>query len=83
MLVENEIKKLNNFDAAYFKGRNCFDHDGTQNYLVFQPVYKYFEINSGRITSWESKEFSNEKISFSPRLINTQSSIPACDNATI
>ena len=42
LLVENEIKKLNNFDAAYFRGKNYFDDDGTQNHLVFQPVYNYF-----------------------------------------
>ena len=83
LLLENEIKKLNNFDAAYFRGKNYFDDDGTQNYLVFQPVYRYFEINSDRITSWESKALYNEKISFSPRLINTQPSIPAYDNARI
>ena len=43
-------------------------------------MYKYFEINSGKITSWESKGLSNEKISFSRRLINTQPPIPAYDN---
>ena len=31
LLVEIELKKI-----------NYFDDDGTQNYLVFQPVYKYF-----------------------------------------
>ena len=55
LLLESKIKKLNNFDAAYFRGKDYFDDDGTQNYLVFQPVYKYFEINTGRITSLESK----------------------------
>ena len=44
-------------------------------------MYKYFEINSGKITSWESKGLSNEKISFYARLINTQPPIPAYDNA--
>ena len=29
---------------------------------MFQPLYKHFKINSGRITSWESKGLSNEKI---------------------
>ena len=46
-------------------------------------MYKYFEINSCKITSSVSKGFSNEKISFSPRLINTQPPIPAYDNARI
>ena len=43
LLVENELKKIKNFDAAYFSGKNYFEEDGTQNYVVFQPVYKYFE----------------------------------------
>ena len=64
MLVETEFKKLEKFDAAYFRGKNYFDGDGTQNYLVFQPVYKYFERVGNDISSWESKGFSNEKISY-------------------
>ena len=42
LLVENELEKLGKFDAAYFRGKNYFEEDGTQNYLVFQPVHKYF-----------------------------------------
>ena len=35
-LVENELKTLEKFDAAYFRGKNYFDgDDGTQNYVVF------------------------------------------------
>ena len=33
LLVETELKKLEKFDAAYFRGKNCFDGDGTQNYF--------------------------------------------------
>ena len=29
--------------TSYFRGKNYFDGNGTQNYLVFQGVYKYFE----------------------------------------
>ena len=36
VLVENELKKLQTFDTIYFRGKNHFDEDGTQNYLVFQ-----------------------------------------------
>ena len=39
LLVENELKKLQKFDAAYFRGKSHFEEDGTQNYLVFQPMY--------------------------------------------
>ena len=31
-LIETEVKKLNNFDASYFRGKNYFGDDGTQNY---------------------------------------------------
>ena len=62
MLVENELKKLEKFDAAYFRGKNYFEEDGTQNYLVFQRVYKYFEKTGDKVSSWKSKGLSNEKI---------------------
>ena len=43
-----------------------FEEDGTQIYLVFQPIYKYFKFvninNEWYITSWESKELSSESI---------------------
>ena len=51
LLVENEIKELNNFHAACFSGKNFFDDDGMQNYLVFQPVYKYFERTRNEASS--------------------------------
>ena len=62
-LVENKLKKLEKFDAAYFRGKNYFDgDDGAQNYLVFQPVYKYFEKRGDKVSSWRSKGLSDEKI---------------------
>ena len=39
--VENELKKLKTFDSSYFRGKSHFEEDGTQNYLVFQPMYRY------------------------------------------
>ena len=41
LLVENEFKKLKTFDLDYFIGKGQFDEDGAQNYLVFQPMYRY------------------------------------------
>ena len=38
LLAVNELKKLQKFDAAYFRGKSHFEEDGTQNYLVFQPM---------------------------------------------
>ena len=43
LLVENELNKLKTFDSSYFIGKSHFDEDGTQNYLVFQPLIKYFK----------------------------------------
>ena len=43
LLVENELKKLKPFDSSYFIGKSHFEEDGTQNYLVFQPINRYFK----------------------------------------
>ena len=38
-VASNKSKHLlEKFDAAYFRGKNYFEGDGTQNYLVFQPM---------------------------------------------
>ena len=44
LLVENKLKKLKTFDSSYFIGKSYFDEDGTQNYLVFQPMSKYSKL---------------------------------------
>ena len=31
------------FDSIYFIGESYFNDDGLQNYLIFQPVFKYFQ----------------------------------------
>ena len=62
LLVENELKKLKNFDATYFRGKNYFDSDdGTQNALVFQTMQKHFKLlNGDQINKWRSKGLSNQ-----------------------
>ena len=67
LLVENELKKLKTFDSSYFKGKNHFEEDGTQNYLVFQPMYRHFKriasVGSGNyIYFWKSKGLSDERL---------------------
>ena len=47
LLVENELKKLKIFDSSYFRRKSHFEEDGTQNYLVLQPVYRSFKRISG------------------------------------
>ena len=43
LLVESEFKKLKTFDSSYFRGKGYFEEDGTQIYLVFLPLYRYFK----------------------------------------
>ena len=64
LLVENKLKKLQAFDSSYFGVKNYFGNDGTQNYLVYQPMYKYFKKinNTEYIFEWKSKGLSNEVI---------------------
>ena len=65
LLFENELKKLKTFDLEYFIGKNPFEEDGVQNYLVFQPMLRYFKrvTNSNdHITSWNSKGLTDESI---------------------
>ena len=58
------MKKLKTFDSSYFRGKNCFEDNGTQNYLIFQPIYKYFEITptTNIVLSWKSKGLPDETI---------------------
>ena len=62
--LENNIKKLQTFDSSYFRGKSHFEEDGVQNYLVFQPMYRYFKMitNTDYISSWKSKGLSDESI---------------------
>ena len=67
LLVENEFEKLKTFDLSYFKGKSYFGEDGTQNYLVFQPIQRYFKRifgvgNGNCIYYWKSKGLSDERI---------------------
>ena len=62
VFFENELKKLKTFDSSYFIGKNYFEENGTQNYLVFQPINIYFKINGKYILSWKSKGLSDETI---------------------
>ena len=58
------MNKLKTFDSSYFTVKSHFDEDGTQNYLVFQPLNKYFKLitNTLSILSWQSKGLSTENI---------------------
>ena len=62
LLVQNEFKKLRTFDLSYFIGKNYFEEDGSQNYLVI----RYFKINTNINVAdyilWQSKGLSAETI---------------------
>ena len=67
LLVVNELNKLKSFDSSYYNGKSYFEEDGTQNYLVFQPIYRYFKVNTiinivDYILSWKSKGLSAESL---------------------
>ena len=47
LLVENKLKELEAFDWIYIIGKDSFGEDGTQNYLVFQPMRRYFKTIAG------------------------------------
>ena len=60
VFVENELKKLQAFDSSHFLGKSHFGEGGTQNYLGFQPMYRYFKkiigVGNGEyIYFWKSK----------------------------
>ena len=79
VLVKNELKKLKTFDSGYFIGKNCFEEDGTQNYLVFQPMHRYFRISNKKyISSWKSKGLSDETIT--PDATSDNSLTPLIDH---
>ena len=61
------LKKLQIFDLSYFRGKNYFVEDGTKNYLVFPPIFRYFKTNlissvTSYVLSWKSKGLSGETI---------------------
>ena len=48
---------------GYFIGKNYFEEDGAQNYLVFQPIIRYFKVNTiinvtNYVLLWKSKGLS-------------------------
>ena len=65
LVVQNELKKLKTFYSSYFHGNSHFEDDDTQNWLVFQPIHRYFKTvsaNDSNIVSWKSKGLSDESI---------------------
>ena len=56
------LNKLKIFDLSYFIGKSYFDEYDTNYYLIFQPLFRYFKLNTkaaGAISSWKSRGLSN------------------------
>ena len=62
---QDRLTKLQAFDSSYFRAKSHFEDDGTQNYLVFQSMYKYFNKfgNADHISIWKFEGLSGEKYS--------------------
>ena len=62
--IYNELKRLKTLDSKYFIGKSHFEEDGMQNYLIFQPINRYFKVIANKlyISSWISKGLPDETI---------------------
>ena len=62
---QDKIVKLQTYDLSSFIGQSYFNNDESLNYLIFQPTYKALTTFSGltsTISEWNSRGFSNEKL---------------------
>ena len=62
--TKNELKKLKTFDSSYFISKSHFEEDVTQNYLVFQPINRWFKViaTTDYVSSRKPKGLSAETI---------------------
>ena len=54
LIVKNELDRLKTFDSSYFIGKSHFEEDGVEHYLTFQPIVRYFKVNTITNTSYVS-----------------------------
>ena len=62
---QRKNEKTQTFDLSYFTGKSYFDDNGLQNYLIFLPVFKYFQIfisTIGKMLRRKSKGLLEESI---------------------
>ena len=65
LIVKSELNNLKTFDLIYKYGKSYFEEDEKPNYLIFQPLNKYFKLNIhylSYVSSRTSKGFSDESI---------------------
>ena len=46
-------------DLDYFRGKDYFQEEGLQGYLIFYPSYKYFKVENSK-AFWKSKGIFKE-----------------------
>ena len=62
---QDKITKIQAFDPSCYWHKSHFEDDGTQNYFVFQPAYRYSKKkfgNTDHILVCNSKGLSDESI---------------------
>ena len=62
--MQTEKNKTTEF--GFLLGKNHFGNDGSQNYLIFEPITDTFTIVTGdteTTIAWTSKELSKEALS--------------------
>ena len=66
LLVKNELNKTKTLDSSYFRGKNYFHEDGTQNCYIFQPISNYLKVAYvnyiNYILSWKPRGLNDIKI---------------------
>ena len=65
LFIETELETLEAFDSINFLGKSHLENDGTKNWLVFQPVHRYFKTvsaNNSNVLTCKSKRLSDKNI---------------------
>ena len=80
LLVEIEFKKLQKFYSSLFIGQSYFNNNGSQNCLIFQPLYYTLKrlVNIEKIVSWKSRDLSRKKLTTSFITNNSLSPTTKC-----
>ena len=63
--INSDTKEIAKTFVLLFAGNILFNgEDGSQAYLIFQPLYRYFKTvtNTNYILSWKSRGLSSENI---------------------
>ena len=71
--MKKKLQTFANIWLSFLIGKSYFSIEGSQNFLIFQPILNTFTMPIGlteTIVTWESKGLPNEKIK-TPATTNT------------